>query len=68
MSNAKQSLGRWGEEQAARYLSKQGYEIVAQTFLQGHPAFEGDWRVDVIALVRRNGGAPEIRHFENAFS
>jgi putative endonuclease len=28
LSKAKQSLGRWGEAQAAEYLHRQGYEIV----------------------------------------
>lgn len=29
MSTSRQALGRWGEEQAAEYLRKKGYEIVA---------------------------------------
>jgi putative endonuclease len=120
VSNRKQSLGRWGEEQAARFLAAKGYEILernfrteygeldliartkdqlvfvevkarssarfgfpeeavtpakqqhileaAQTYLQEHPEFEGDWRVDVVALRRVKGAPPEIKHFENAFS
>lgn len=30
MSKQKQSLGRWGEETAARYLENKGYEIIAK--------------------------------------
>lgn len=30
MSKQKQSLGRWGEEAAARYLAERGYEILAR--------------------------------------
>jgi putative endonuclease len=30
MSKSRQKLGRWGEEQAARYLISKGYEIVAR--------------------------------------
>ncbi len=115
----RQDLGRWGEGQAAEYLSQRGYLILernvrtpygeldlvarqeavlvfvevktrsstafglpeaavtphkqahllaaAQAYLQAHPDLDGDWRVDVIAVQRRSGGAaPEITHFENA--
>lgn len=30
MATARQRLGRWGEEAAARYLQAQGYEIIAR--------------------------------------
>ncbi|MDA1330260.1 MAG: YraN family protein [Chloroflexi bacterium] len=120
MSSKKQRLGRWGEQQAADYLTSRGYQIIArnvrtehgeldlvarqgsdlvfvevkarssavfghpeeavtpnkqqhileaaQTYLQENPQLEGGWRIDVIALRRRPGAEPEIRHFENAFN
>lgn len=40
----------------------------AQHYLQDHPALEGDWRVDVIAIERCFGQSPAIVHFENALS
>lgn len=30
MSKQKQSMGRWGEDAAARYLAERGYEILAR--------------------------------------
>ena len=41
----------------------------ARYYLQEHPEWAGDWRVDVIAIQRKPGGEPaEIIHFENAFN
>jgi putative endonuclease len=41
----------------------------AQAYLQLHPELAGDWRVDVIAiLLKGQDEAPEILHFENAFT
>lgn len=117
MSRARLALGRWGEEQAAAFLQRRGYQILernartpygeidllarqgdllvfvevktrssasygfpeesvtpakqahllaaAQAYLQEHPALDGDWQVDVIAVQVRPGQAPAIRHFEN---
>jgi putative endonuclease len=38
----------------------------AEGFLQENPEFSQDWRLDVIAIVKRTEGPPEIIHFENA--
>jgi putative endonuclease len=38
-----QSVGRWGEQAAAEYLEKQGYQILARNFRSGHS------EVDIIA-------------------
>jgi putative endonuclease len=117
MSDSRQSTGRWGESQAAQYLAKKGYQVVARNvrteygeidlvaqhqqilvftevktrtsqayglpeeaitplkmqhmidsamaFLQQHPEHVGDWRIDVISVQKRIGGAPLITHFEN---
>jgi len=32
MTNSRQALGRWGETQAAQYLSQLGYQILARNF------------------------------------
>ena len=38
----------------------------AQAFLQTNPDFDGDWRIDVIAVRKKPGvNSPEIIHFEN---
>jgi len=37
----------------------------AHHYLQAHPDLDGDWRVDVIAIRRMRGAAPEVVHFEN---
>jgi putative endonuclease len=38
----------------------------AQAYLQEHVELEEDWRIDVIAVWRsREGGEPQITHFEN---
>jgi putative endonuclease len=39
----------------------------AQAYLQNHPDLDGDWRVDVIAILRSHPAhPPQISHFENA--
>jgi putative endonuclease len=39
----------------------------AQAYLQAHPQFDGDWRIDVLAIERITGeDQPVIMHFENA--
>jgi putative endonuclease len=37
----------------------------ARAYLQAHPEWDGDWRVDVIAIQRFKDSPPEITHFEN---
>lgn len=39
-----------------------------ETYLQAHPDFDGEYRIDVLAIRRRPVGDPEIIHFENAIS
>ena len=55
-------------EEAVTPAKQQHILESAQTYLQEHPEFDGDWRVDVIAISRTQDGEPEIHHFENAFS
>ncbi len=39
----------------------------AQSYLQENPEWEGEWRIDVIAIERLDPRQPpEITHFENA--
>lgn len=41
----------------------------AEAYLQLHPEFSGDWRIDVIAIQRyQKDQEPEIVHYENAFT
>ena len=40
----------------------------AQAYLQAHPDFEGDWRIDVVAVTRGTDREPNIHHIENAVS
>ncbi|MDZ7617644.1 MAG: YraN family protein [Patescibacteria group bacterium] len=113
-------LGRRGEELAARYLRRRGYQILARGqawkggeldivallgktivfvevrtrqsdvpmrpeesvdlnkqrrltrlavgYLKRHRLFDYPARFDVIAIVWPDGGRPEVRHIENAFS
>ncbi len=130
MKTARQKLASWGENLAADYLVRQGYQIIgrnvrtpygeidliarrecqgagrlkqatpltlfvevkarsstsfgypeqsitpakkahllasAQEYIRLHPELEGEWRVDVIAILHRGYQLqPEIRVFENA--
>lgn len=38
----------------------------AVAYLQANPHLDGDWRVDVVAIIKRRGAAPKIVHFEDA--
>jgi len=40
----------------------------ASAYLQENPEYDGDWRVDVIAIQRFDSGQPQIVHFENAIT
>ncbi len=41
----------------------------AEEYIQNNPEYNGDWRVDVIAILFEAGcDAPEIRYFENVVS
>jgi putative endonuclease len=112
------SLGKWGEETAAEYLTSCGFQVLelnartsygeldivarqgeeilfaevntrrtttfglpedaisrdkqqhliqsAEAYMQSHPEYGDNWRIDVIAILRRPGLPPELLHFENA--
>lgn len=118
----RQSFGQWGEQEAASFLVRKGYQLIeqnartaygeidlivrlgtdlifvevktrrtrefgfpeealtgvkrahlmaaAQAYLQAHPELEssagGQWRIDVISILIRKEGPPEVLHFENA--
>lgn len=40
----------------------------AMAYLQDYPDWEGDWRIDVIAIQRNPSGEPQVIHFENAIT
>ncbi len=57
----------YGYPEAAITANKQAHLLAAaQAYLQANPSLDGDWRIDVIAILRRGNLAPEIVHFENA--
>ena len=63
---AHNELGKWGEEQAAHYLQRKGYDIVERDWRSGHRdldiiATDGDSVVFVEVKSRRNRvfGEPE---------
>lgn len=54
-------------EEAVTKLKKKHILESAQAFLQSHPEFDGDWRIDVIAVEGRPGTLdPQIDWFEDA--
>jgi putative endonuclease len=60
------SSQEFGHPEEAVTASKQQHMLdAAQSYLQEHE-LEGDWRVDVISVLRHKGQPPEIVHFENA--
>lgn len=57
----------YGPPETAITPTKQAHLLAsAQTYLQTHPELDGDYRIDVLAIRRREGMEPEIVHFENA--
>jgi putative endonuclease len=58
----------FGNPEESVNLHKQARLLAsAQHYIQEHPEFDGDWRIDVIAIRLLNPGKPpEIIHFENA--
>jgi len=120
VTTSRQNLGKWGEEQAEKFLIRHGYDILARNYrtsygeidlvawknwvtifvevktrtstsfglpetaitpkkrdsilktalayLQKHPEYDRDWRIDVIAIQRRNSQPTQITHFENAIT
>jgi putative endonuclease len=55
-------------EEAVTPVKQQHMLDSALDYLQAHPEFDGDWRIDVISVARVPNGPPEILHFENAIS
>ena len=56
-------------EDAITKQKKEHLLYSAQAYLQNHPEFEGDWRIDVIAIWQKDRNAPQqIIHFENALT
>ncbi len=53
-------------EDAVTPAKQQHLQDAAESYLQAHPDFSGDWRVDVISVQRLKGKPPELVHFENA--
>jgi putative endonuclease len=54
-------------EEAITSKKKAHLLSAAQSYLQSHPEFDGDWRIDVIAIQRLSASRePSIVHFENA--
>ncbi len=61
------SSARFGLPEEAITPSKQQHLIQnAEDYLQAHPELGDDWRIDVVSILRRPGGNPQILHFENA--
>ena len=55
----------WPEE--AVQSKKQARMIAsAESFLQANPDIDGDWRIDVIAILLEKGRPPLITHFDHA--
>jgi putative endonuclease len=56
-------------EEAITARKREHLLAASLSFLQEHPEYEGDWRIDVIAIRRLDPGKPaRIRHFENAIN
>jgi putative endonuclease len=56
-------------EQAVTRKKRQHLLDSAQEYIRLHPELDGDWRVDVIAILRAPGNAPpQIHVFENAIT
>jgi putative endonuclease len=58
----------YGMPESGLTLQKQSHLLNAvQAYLQMHPEWPGDWRIDVIAILGKRGQpGPEIIHFEHA--
>jgi len=54
-------------EQAVNHRKQAHLLACAQEYIRQHPELNGEWRVDVIAILRTDqDSSPEIEHFENA--
>lgn len=55
-------------EESISIIKQQHMADAAESYLQLHPEIDGEWRVDVVAVRRRENQAPEILHVENALA
>jgi putative endonuclease len=63
------SSEKYGFPEEAVTIKKQARILAtAQHYLLTIADFNGDWRIDVLALVRTKDEETKFRHFENAFS
>jgi putative endonuclease len=53
-------------EESVTQLKQQHLQDAAQEYLQLHPEQTGEWRIDVISVLRISSNEPEIAHIENA--
>ena len=53
-------------EEAVTAKKQEHLIAAAQAFLQSHSHFDGDWRIDVIAISGKPNQKPDILHFEDA--
>jgi len=52
-------------EEAVTDLKRSHMIDSAESYLQEHPDCDGDWQIDVIAVLAKSGSQLEIQHFEN---
>jgi putative endonuclease len=55
-------------EESITATKQQHMEDAAQDYLQSHPEFDGEWRVDVVSIRRLKDQTPEVTHIENALN
>lgn len=55
-------------EESITQAKQQHMADAAESYLQAHPEIDGDWRVDVISVLRRERQPAEILHIENALA
>ena len=69
-NNARQLLGRRGEQMAADALRERGYLAeVASYYLDMHAEGDRSWRIDVVAIdFNQDGKFREIRVYQHAVS
>jgi putative endonuclease len=57
---------RYGKPEAAVNPGKLQHMIdSAQAYLQAHPQYTQDWRIDVVSVMVQHGKPPKYSHFEN---
>jgi putative endonuclease len=61
---------KYGYPEQAVNAQKRAHLIsAAQEYIQQHPEIRGDWRVDVISIIKpKDGSPPQVLVFENAVS